>query len=234
MGSRLLGYKRDAIVRRSIVMEPCMADQPLPDDDKPLTPFEYMQESLTVWSDFSKRSAKIMMGQMGGFTARTGSKDDAETVASELFRTMADMNLRHWQNTARLLDSMPAWMKTPSNMTGSAMVDWFDRIRRTNSSFNYAEDSVAVPQPSPATKQPAALATPQGRADDLTRIKGIGPKLSALLNELGIYHFKQIANWSQPEAEWVDDFLAFKGRVSRENWIEQARSFSSNGAATLH
>jgi predicted flap endonuclease-1-like 5' DNA nuclease len=147
---------------------------------------------------------------------------------------MADMNLRHWQNTARLLDSMPAWMKTPNNMSGSAMVDWFDRIRRNNGAFAYVQDTAVAPQAVASTKQPAALSTPQGNADDLTRIKGIGPKLSALLNELGIYHFKQIANWSQPEAAWVDEFLAFKGRVSRENWIEQARTFSSNGAATLH
>ncbi len=194
-----------------------MADQPLPDDNKPLTPLGYMQESLSVWRDFSKRSAKIMMGQMGNFAARP-----------------SDMNLRHWQNTARLLDSMPAWMKTPNNMTGSAVVDWFDRIRRNNGAFAYVQDTAVAPQAVAATKQPTALSTPQGNADDLTRIKGIGPKLSALLNELGIYHFKQIANWSQPEAAWVDEFLAFKGRVSRENWIEQARTFSSNGAATLH
>jgi predicted flap endonuclease-1-like 5' DNA nuclease len=211
-----------------------MADQPLPDDNKPLTPLGYMQESLSVWRDFSKRSAKIMMGQMGNFAARPSVKEDTDTAASELFRTMADMNLRHWQNTARLLDSMPAWMKTPNNMSGSAMVDWFDRIRRNNGAFAYVQDTAVAPQAVASTKQPTALSTPQGNADDLTRIKGIGHKLSALLNELGIYHFKQIASWSQPEAAWVDEFLAFKGRVSRENWIEQARTFSSNGAATLH
>ena len=138
-----------------------MADQPLPDDNKPLTPLGYMQESLSVWRDFSKRSAKIMMGQMGNFAARPSVKEDTDTAASELFRTMADMNLRHWQNTARLLDSMPAWMKTPNNMTGSAMVDWFDRIRRRS--------LAADPRPADRSRRPQDGVSEPGHAGGILR-----------------------------------------------------------------
>ena len=67
-----------------------------------------------------------------------------------------------------------------------------------------------------------------GGADDLKMINGVGPKLEIMLNELGFYHFDQIAGWSAAEVAWVNDNLkGFKGRVSRDNWVEQARKLAS-------
>ncbi len=67
-------------------------------------------------------------------------------------------------------------------------------------------------------------------ADDLKLIKGVGPKLEKLLNSLGVYHFDQIAAWSAEEVAWVDDNLeGFKGRVSRDGWVEQARILAEGG-----
>ena len=69
-----------------------------------------------------------------------------------------------------------------------------------------------------------------GQADDLKQIKGIGPKLEKLCNSLGFYHFDQIANWSADEAAWVDANLeGFKGRVSRDTWIAQAKVLADGG-----
>ena len=63
-------------------------------------------------------------------------------------------------------------------------------------------------------------------------IKGVGPKLEALLNRLGFYHFDQIAAWRAEEVDWVDQNLeGFKGRVSRDNWVAQATALAS-GAET--
>ncbi len=62
-----------------------------------------------------------------------------------------------------------------------------------------------------------------GKADNLTRIKGIGSKINGILNDLGIYHFTQIAAWTEKEIEEVDSKLKFKGRIEREKWVEQAR-----------
>ncbi len=68
----------------------------------------------------------------------------------------------------------------------------------------------------------------EGVGDDLKRIKGIGPKLAELLNSLGYYHFDQIAAWGEQEIAWVDNNLeGFKGRVTRDVWVEQAKSFTS-------
>ncbi|KNX40374.1 NADH-quinone oxidoreductase chain 2 [Roseovarius tolerans] len=73
--------------------------------------------------------------------------------------------------------------------------------------------------------KPATLDGPRkGKADDLKMIKGVGPKLEALLHTLGFYHFDQVANWTRDEVSWVDQNLeGFKGRVSRDNWVEQAK-----------
>ena len=64
-------------------------------------------------------------------------------------------------------------------------------------------------------------------ADDLKQIKGIGPRLEAMLNDLGVYHLDQIAAWSAANIVWVDRQLAAKGRISRERWVEQARAITS-------
>lgn len=81
--------------------------------------------------------------------------------------------------------------------------------------------------------RPEALAAPrEGGADNLKEIKGVGPKMEGLLHSLGFYHFDQIANWSADEVAWVDANLqGFRGRVSRDNWVEQAKLLAS-GAET--
>ena len=80
-------------------------------------------------------------------------------------------------------------------------------------------------------QKPEQLDGPRGgSADDLKQIKGVGPKLEALLNEMGFYHFDQIAGWSDAEIAWVDHNLeGFKGRVSRDDWVSQAKVLSSGG-----
>ncbi|MCG7494754.1 NADH-quinone oxidoreductase subunit E [Thalassobius sp. Cn5-15] len=59
-------------------------------------------------------------------------------------------------------------------------------------------------------------------ADDLKKISGVGPKLEQTLNELGFFHFDQIAKWTDAEIQWVDNRLKFKGRITRDDWIGQA------------
>ena len=79
-----------------------------------------------------------------------------------------------------------------------------------------------------AVRPEALSGARNGDADDLKMIKGVGPKLEIMLNELGFYHFDQIAGWSAAEVAWVNDNLTgFKGRVSRDNWVEQARKLAS-------
>ncbi|WP_029057165.1 NADH-quinone oxidoreductase subunit NuoE [Stappia stellulata] len=68
-----------------------------------------------------------------------------------------------------------------------------------------------------------------GKADDLKKIKGVGPKLEGILNDLGVYHFDQIAGWNEANKAWVDTRLKFKGRIDREDWIAQAKQLANGG-----
>jgi NADH-quinone oxidoreductase subunit E len=79
--------------------------------------------------------------------------------------------------------------------------------------------------------KPAGLSAPKGgKADDLKVILGIGPKLEALCHKLGFFHFDQIANWTEGEIAWVDENLeGFKGRVTRDKWVVQAKILAAGG-----
>ena len=79
--------------------------------------------------------------------------------------------------------------------------------------------------------KPAMLASARdGSPDALTRIRGVGPKLEVLLHSLGVYHYDQVAAWSPAEVAWVDENLqGFKGRVTRDGWLEQARILADGG-----
>ncbi|MEM9204895.1 MAG: 50S ribosomal protein L21 [Pseudomonadota bacterium] len=63
---------------------------------------------------------------------------------------------------------------------------------------------------------------PEGAADDLKKISGVGPVLEKKLNALGIMKFSQVAAFSPEDIERVDEVLNFKGRIERDNWLEQA------------
>ncbi len=82
--------------------------------------------------------------------------------------------------------------------------------------------------PEPDTGKPALLSEARdGKGDDLKKIKGVGPKLEKELNAAGVYHFDQIAAWSKAEVEWADqNLVSFKGRVSRDNWVDQAKELA--------
>ncbi|MEM7427561.1 MAG: 30S ribosomal protein S2 [Pseudomonadota bacterium] len=66
------------------------------------------------------------------------------------------------------------------------------------------------------------LDAPEGEADDLTQISGIGEGLQEKLHGMGIYHFRQIAAFNPDEIAAVDATLNFKGRIERDGWLEQA------------
>ncbi|MGB3243602.1 MAG: endonuclease [Sulfitobacter sp.] len=84
--------------------------------------------------------------------------------------------------------------------------------------------------PVAADGKPETLTAPRaGGADDLKLISGVGPKLEGTLNEMGFWHFDQIAGWRKKEIEWVDSRLKFKGRILRDNWMAQAKILAKGG-----
>ena len=90
------------------------------------------------------------------------------------------------------------------------------------------------PAPVAAGGKPALMDAPRdGGADDLKRISGVGPKLEGMLNDLGVWHFDQIAAWGPREIAWVDDNLdGFNGRIERDDWVSQARALADGSRTT--
>jgi small subunit ribosomal protein S1 len=73
------------------------------------------------------------------------------------------------------------------------------------------------------------LAAPQGTADDLKKIKGVGPAFEKKLNDAGIFHFWQIASLTGEQVASLEEELAFQGRMERDDWKTQAESLMSEG-----
>ena len=91
-----------------------------------------------------------------------------------------------------------------------------------------AAAAAAAPAATDGVRPANLLTQPRdGKADDLKRISGVGPKLEGLLHENGVFHFDQIAAWNAGEIAYMDDQLSFKGRIARDNWIEQAAALAS-------
>ncbi len=92
-----------------------------------------------------------------------------------------------------------------------------------------AAPAAAAPEAEIAATRPANLLTEArgGQPDDLKRISGVGPKLEGLLHKNGVFHFDQIAAWNPEEVAYMDDQLSFKGRIDRDNWIEQAATMAA-------
>ncbi|MBG1231672.1 hypothetical protein [Aestuariivirga litoralis] len=93
-----------------------------------------------------------------------------------------------------------------------------------------AETAAVVASAAPAVASAAGTLTkPQGiksarggKADELQRLSGVGPKNETILNQLGFFHFDQIAAWTAAEIDWIDDHLKFGGRIKNEEWVRQA------------
>lgn len=91
----------------------------------------------------------------------------------------------------------------------------------------------AEKKPAPATKGEELpvlfLSAPEGEADDLKKIGGVGPVIEKKLNALGVYHYSQISAFTPEDIAKVDELLNFKGRIDREDWIGQAKTLAEGG-----
>lgn len=104
-----------------------------------------------------------------------------------------------------------------------------------------AEPTPNVEPPPPAAEAEAVIAEEaaqadevetlvEAAADDLTRLAGVGPKLSAALAERGVTRFAQIAAWTADDLAEMDVALSLKGRAVREAWVAQAKRFAKAAA----
>lgn len=110
-----------------------------------------------------------------------------------------------------------------------ALIDAAPAVQKPEAAVTPAQ--APVPAPVPAPPPPPA---PAASADDLTRIKGLGPKIAALLGELGVTTFSQIAGWSEADVAAIDAQLGrFSGRITRDQWVAQAKLLAAGDEAAF-
>lgn len=85
-----------------------------------------------------------------------------------------------------------------------------------------AEESDASKKTAPSQK-----AEESAPSDDLTDIKGIGPKAAAALNAEGVTRYSQIAGWTESDITAWDEKLNGRGRIVRDDWVGQAKAKAS-------
>jgi len=93
-----------------------------------------------------------------------------------------------------------------------------------------AEDAEIVAGSAVASE--TAPAPTAAAADDLTEIKGVGPKMAQKLAERGVTTFAQIAAWSPETAAEMNDTLGcLPGMIERAEWVRQARELADYAKA---
>ena len=94
-----------------------------------------------------------------------------------------------------------------------------------------SEAPAAEPLPQAEETTFRGIDAPRGEPDDLKRITGIGPKLEQRLNDLGVYHFWQLADLNPTDSGLLDKALNLKGRIDRDEWIAKAKKLVEEAAA---
>ena len=89
-----------------------------------------------------------------------------------------------------------------------------------------AKEAAPAPEAPKPTGKLKFMDAPDGEKDDLKEISGVGPVLEGTLNDLGIYHFRQVAKFTAEDIEAVEAEANFPGRIERDDWINQAQKLA--------
>ena len=124
------------------------------------------------------------------------------------------------QRNSALVDAPPAAIRDPQPVATPAGLAGTGAAVAASAEVGQVGVSAATPEP---------VGT---GSDDLTRIKGVGPKLAARLSELGVTSFSQIAAWNEADIERIDAELGrFQGRIRRDDWVGQAGLLATGDTA---
>lgn len=251
IGGGIAGLVRDRLStpqsERPMRMEPAL----MPELSAREIPVEPMKTAV------ASAPAEASEEAITGLSAPRGGKADDLTkiygIDAETTNKLNMLGLYHYDQLASLTPGNRRWLFRHLGYEGR-FPGWWWRWRydaeqlvagkspsapKTAKSKPLAKLASTAPAPSVAKageedfggSKPAGLAAPRGgKADDLKRIGGIGRQNEGRLHGLGIWHFSQIAAWSPDEVIWVGSYLAFPGRIEREDWVGQARALAKGEA----
>ena len=164
-------------------------------------------------------------------TAPTASGSAAASMAAPAMAATAEADAEASKAEAVAKAQADADAKAKAEADAAAAKAKAEAEAAEKAKADAAASATAAPAASVDESTPEILtAARDGKADDLKQIKGVGPGLEKTLNELGFYHFDQIAKWGDGEIAWVDARLKFKGRIVRDSWVDQCKTLAAGGA----
>ncbi len=186
-----------------------------------------------------QRESALGLGGMGSAAsvaaaaAAVASTVQATPAAARPSRLVDAMRMKQQRAAAQALVQPPAPEPTQDN--GSSPVE-DDGAAAPTASADQASATSPVGNGVTALRSVCseALCTdhnggPAQAVDDLKRVRGIGVLIEKKLNSLGVSSYDQIANWTADDIAHISEVLNFRGRIERENWVEQARILSAGG-----
>jgi predicted flap endonuclease-1-like 5' DNA nuclease len=192
-----------------------------------------------------KSSAEALDMTSGGASVGSGTAKSAPAAApsASAQTTSTTANAEADTTPTKAFEMQPSQPLAGQEELSGRKGDWKYEAETADAKPAAAEKAPAAkPAPKPkAAKAESASAGDKGKpetltgpragqtADDLKLISGVGPKLQETLNELGFYHFDQVAKWGEAEIAWVDSRLRFKGRIERDDWMSQAKILAEGG-----
>ncbi|HEV7258873.1 MAG TPA: NADH-quinone oxidoreductase subunit NuoE [Bosea sp. (in: a-proteobacteria)] len=171
--------------------------------------------------DWQKRIAEQRKAAAEAAAAKAAAAEEAKKAEA----TPAAVGSKPATETAAAGRPKPS---TPAQPSGAAQDTPAAAGKVTKAAVTESAKPAAA-APAVAESKPELLTAARGgKGDDLGLIWGVGPKLATMLNEMGVWHFDQIANWKAEELAWVDARLTgFKGRATRDDWISQAKKLAT-------
>jgi len=162
---------------------------------------------------------KSATGSLKFLDSPNGDPDDLKVIlgiGSVLEEKLNDMGIYHYSQIAEFsaddIDNVNTHLNFPGRIERDEWVPQAQELMRGGEA-----------------RQLKYLDAPEGDKNDLKLISGVGPVLEGKLNELGIYHFWQIAKFESKDIDLVNDAMAFPGRIERDEWIAQAQNLADGG-----
>lgn len=182
-----------------------------------------------------KPAAKDLQPQQPGATPQPDSEEQPDlggVAAASHGRSVAEMAAAAAAAIAAASASVTRGLKPIEPISPLSKVDPKISIpARITDAIREKNGAAAAPVPAAEAEEaaPSQGSDAEGPHDDLKRIRGIGVLIEKRLNALGVGRYDQIANWTSGDIDRISRSLEFKGRIERENWVEQARILASGG-----
>ena len=160
---------------------------------------------------------------------KTAAKADGKAEAEEIEAidaTDALADAASGESVAEAAEVLADAPETDAPKTDTPKTDAPKKVAKPKAKKADADDAAAAEMPA-TDELPVLFEAPEGEPDDLKKISGVGKVIEGKLHKLGVTTYAQVANFTADEIQRVDDALSFKGRIARENWVEQAKTLEA-------